>query len=192
VVALAPSAFADTWKDKPNAVTQVGLRRIAEADQRAARVEAAKQADALHVGLDHDDPIWVEAYNQALMHACLGFALTQPEDMMQPLWPLQFDVLPHRLTEGGVERLFDELELLTVLASPSRPEASDVALLELAERLRTGTFWPSLHVPDEDLADLEEGARNEVLARRRVRLEIHIRRVLAFALELAAGEPLTP
>lgn len=190
VVSLFPSAFADTWKDKPVEPVQVGIKRIAEADQRAARVEAAKTADALHATSTHDDPIWIEAYNQALMHACLGFALTQPGDMTQPLWALQFDVLPHRLTEGGVERLFDELELLTVLDSPSRPEVGDAALDDFAERLRAGTFWDALCVPDEDLAGLDEPLRRQALARRRVRLEVQIRRVLAFALELAAGEPL--
>ncbi len=112
--------------------------------------------------------------------------------MAQPLWPLQFDVLPHRLTDGGVERLFDELELLTVLDSPSRPEASDAALADFAERLRAGTFWRDVRVPDEDLTGLDEPLRRQVLARRRVRLEIQIRRVFAFALELAAGEPLAP
>jgi hypothetical protein len=190
VVALPPNAFADTWKDKPNQPLRIGLKRIAEADQRAARVEAAKKADALHPSCPHDDPIWVEAYNQAVMHACLGFALTHPDDLAQPLWPLQFDVLPHRLAEGGVERLFDELELLTVLDSPSRPEASDETLADFAERLHAGTFWGEMHVPDEDLAGLDEPLRRQALARRRVRLEVQIRRVLAFALELAAGEQL--
>jgi hypothetical protein len=192
VLSLPPSAFADTWKDKPAQPTRVGIKRIAEADQRAARVEAAKKADALHPSCTHDDPIWVEAYNQALMHACIGFALTQPEDLTQPLWSLQFDVLPHRLAEGGVERLFDELELLTVLDSPSRPEASDAALADFTERLRSGAFWATLRIPDDGLEGLDEPLRREALARRRVRLEIQIRRVLAFALELAAGEPLAP
>jgi hypothetical protein len=192
VISLPPSAFADTWKDKPAQLTRIGLKRIAEADQRAARVEAAKKADALHPAGTHDDPIWVEAYNQALMHACLSFALTQPEDATQPLWPLQFDVLPHRLTDGGVERLFDELELLTVLDSPSRPEASDAALGDFSERVRSGAFWATLHVRDDGLDGLDETLRRQALARRRVRLEVQIRRVLAFALELAGGESLAP
>ena len=192
VLSLLPNAFADTWKDKPTQAVAVGLKRIAEADQRAARVEAAKKADALHPDLAHDDPIWIEAYNQALMHACLGFALTQPEDMSQPLWPLQFDVLPYRLAEGGVERLFDELELLTVLDSPSRPEATDAQIADFAERLGSGALWTTLRVPEDDLVGVEEGLRRQALARRRVRLEIQIRRVLAFALELADGEPLAP
>jgi hypothetical protein len=192
VLSLLPNAFADTWKDKSAHPVMVGLKRIAEADQRAARVEAVKKVDALHQDLVHDDPIWIEAYNQALMHACLGFALTRPDDMTQPLWPLQFDVLPHRLTEGGVERLFDELELLTVLDSPCRPEATDVALADFTVRLGAGEFWTTLSVPDHDLAGMEEPLRRQALARRRVRLEVQIRRVLAFALELAAGEPLVP
>jgi hypothetical protein len=171
---------------------RVGLRRIAEADQRAARVEATKRADALHAGSLHDDVIWVEAYNQALMHGCLGFALTQPDDVGQPLWALQFDVLPQRLTDGGVARLFDELELLTVLEGPSRPEATDEALGELAERLQMGTFWSGLRVPSADLAGLDEKSRARRLAERRVRLEVQVRRVLAFAIELAAGAPLAP
>jgi hypothetical protein len=190
VLPMPLNAFADTWKDKPAQPLLVGLKRIAEADQRAARVEAVKKAEALHADLAHDDPIWVEAYNQALMHACLGFALTRPEDLTQPLWPLQFDVLPHRLTEGGVERLFDELELLTVLDSPSRPEATDAALADFAVGLGSGEFWTTLSVPDHDLAEIEEPLRRQALARRRVRLEVQIRRVLAFALELAEGADL--
>jgi hypothetical protein len=190
VVTLPPNAFADTWKDKPETPVQVGVRRIAEADQRAARVEAQKRADILHPDVLHDDPVWVEAYNQALMHACLGFALTKPEDMTQPLWPLQFDVLAHRLSQGGTARLYDELELLTVVGGTSRPEATDEALATFAERLRAGTFWSELHVDGADLAELAEPLRAEALRRRRMQREIQIRRVLAFALELAEGSAL--
>lgn len=163
VVRLAPTAWSEKWPDRPAVPVDVGIARIGEGHQMQARADAAQTADRMHPEMSHDSPVWITTYNQAVMLGCIAAALTKPNNRHEPLWPQQAEILPKRITTAGAERLFDELELVTVIEGPTRPEATDQQLFELGEDLTTGAFWLDMPVT-------------------RAR---HIRRLLAFAIELA-------
>lgn len=141
----------------------VGIMRIGEAHQMDARSEAVKTASRLHPNAARTNEDWLLTYNQSVMLNCVAAALCDPNNRFKPLWPMQTEIFPSRITTSGLERLFDELELVTVIEGPTRPEATDKQIAELAEDLMTGDFWQDMP-----------------MARAR-----HIRRLLAFAIDLA-------
>lgn len=131
-VKLAPSGFADTWDGKPEAPVEMGLRLIPEGELATARSVAVKSAMQLHPELDERSDIWLEAYNQALMHWAIAHALCRPDDVTQPFWEMAEDLVPIALNSAGTLRLYEELELLTVLESPLSPEIDDVGIETLS------------------------------------------------------------
>lgn len=141
--------------------------RIGEGHQMAARSAAIATANRHHPGIAHSDDAWLLTYNQAVMLECVAAALCDHKNRHKPLWPMQSEVLPGRITTAGLERLFDELELVTVYEGPTRPEATIDQINGLAEDLGSGAFWQDMP-----------------MARAR-----HIRRLLAFVIELSE-EPL--
>jgi len=163
VIDFHPTGWSEKWIERPNAPIKVGIARIGEHHQMAARSAAIATADRLHPKGGRDSREWLESFNQALMHGCIAAALCKPHNRHEALWPQQAELLPVRVTTAGAERLFDELELVTVIEGPTRPEATSEQLFELGDDLTTGLFWQDMPMA-------------------RVR---HIRRLLAFVIELA-------
>jgi hypothetical protein len=122
VVRLPPSGFADR-PDKPEEPIEIGIRRVAEADTMQARAVAVQKAARMHGGevLDQND-IWLETYNQALMHWLIAMAACQPGDVNAPMWEMAEDMVPRILSTGGTLRLFEEIESLMIDDSPLSPE----------------------------------------------------------------------
>lgn len=141
VVELKPNAFADTYEDKPTEPVRIGLRLCAELDGMQARSVAAQTATRNHPELGPADDVWVEAYNQALMHYVVAAGTCHPDNVAEPYWDMAYDVVPRALSELGTIRLFDELELLKVTESPLSPEATNEDLDEIIELLRSGAMW---------------------------------------------------
>lgn len=163
VIKLHPTAWSEKWPERPEYPMDVGVRRISEQDQMNARIEATRAADRAHPDDRRASQEWLDTYNQAVMHGCIAHALCRHDNRHEPLFKMQTEVLPSRLTTAGVERLFDELELITVIEGPTRPEATAEELYDLGNDLVSGEFWQDMP-----------------MARAR-----HIRRLLAFAIELA-------
>jgi len=140
-VKLPPSGFADTWENKPKASVEIGLRLLSEADLAGARAVGVQQANALHPELDERSDIWVEAFNQTLMHYAIALGTCQPDHVEQPFWEMAEDVVPLALSEGGMLRLWSELELLTLIESSVTPEIDEDGLARLVELLQAGGAW---------------------------------------------------
>jgi hypothetical protein len=174
-VLLPPSAFRDTgvaipgalWK-KPSEPVEVGLRTLGDAERTWAMEQGVKAADRAYPDMSHDDPEWIERRNTGVIHFSLVRAVCKPDNRYEPFWPLQERSLPRFLEEAAIDRLWEELELVSVADGVLRDEASDEDLAELARDLATGALWEGLSV----------GRARKV------------RRVLAFAIELAQGEVL--
>lgn len=144
VIHLPPSAFADTSSDKPLEPVAVGIKLISEGDTEGADVAARQRAERMHPERGPDDPIWDRAYNEALMVYAVAVGHCHPDSIHEPLWDMAFDTVPRILTTAGIERLFDEIELIKLADSPLRPEASDDELATLSKVLATGTVWQTM------------------------------------------------
>lgn len=136
-ILLPPSAFADS-PQKPLEPRLVGLRLLSEGDLQAARSAAILKADRLHKTLPPDDPLWVETFNAALMLGAAVRALCNPEDTHRDYWEFQRGTAEMALSQGGVERIWDELEQLKIETSPTSPELSADDLRLLQDRLGQG------------------------------------------------------
>lgn len=123
-VTVPPSAFAQTWADRPTEPIQLGLRTVSsDTDLAEARSLADKRTRELHPNTPETSDVWVEAYNQQLMGAALARAITSAECVDLPYWELQDVVVPRVLTAEGKRMLWLELEALTLQTSPLTPEA---------------------------------------------------------------------
>jgi len=171
-VTLPPSAFRDTgvsvpgalWK-KPSEPIEIGLRTLGDVERTWAMEQGVKAADKAYPRMPHDDPEWIERRNTGVIHASLVRAVCKPDNRYEPFWPMQDRTLPRFLEEAAVDRLWEELELVSVADGVLRDEASDEALAELCADLTSGALWKGMSV----------GRARKV------------RRVLAFAIELAQG-----
>lgn len=143
-VLLPPSAFADTWADKPDEPVLVGVRIIGEGDMMEARGVAARTADKFHPGSGPHDDVWIEAFNQSLMHYAIATATCHPDNAAEPFWDMAYDVVPCALSEGGALRLFDEIETLKVTESPLAAEATAEELQTLATLIQSGDLWEGM------------------------------------------------
>lgn len=108
-----------------------------------ASAEAAKEAVA--DGRTGDDAI--RFYNEALMVWALGYACCDPNNATLPYWESGDESVRAALTPEAVAYLFGELELAHAAESPTRPEADDVDLADLAVLLMTPDDWAALSGP---------------------------------------------
>ncbi len=131
VVTVPPSAFADTWRLKPKAPIEIGIRLIADADFDKARTHAAKIAAEVP-----DPDARIEAYNEALMQWAVARATCKPENAQEDFWRASQDVVPIALTDDGLTLLFHELQNLKIEQSPLIGEAKDAELEELGKLLQ--------------------------------------------------------
>lgn len=136
IATIPPSAFAETWADRPMEAIRVGLRTVSsDTDLAEARALADKRVRERHPTTSEDSPVWIEAYNEELMGAALARAITSADCVDLPYWDLQDAVVPRVLTPQGKRSLWLELEILTLQTSPLTPEvALPEALAALEER----------------------------------------------------------
>ena len=144
VVTLPPSGFAD-GPQKPAEPRDMGLRLLSEGDLQAARAYAAKATARAMKGIDPSADVWIEAYNNELMLGAICAALCHPEDSSRDYWEIQRQSAPTYLSQGGIERLWDELEMLKIKSAPTAPEASPADVLLLASRLTELAY--AAHLP---------------------------------------------
>lgn len=138
-VVVKPDAFVATWSDRPTTDVAIGLRLIAHDDVSTARAHAAKTANAAHPDVDIEDaanwPLWVEAFNDALMLWIVARALCDPNDASQAWRPFQAaptDMASDYLTPGGLRFLFDRWEKMRIETDPVAREADGDEIAELA------------------------------------------------------------
>jgi hypothetical protein len=143
-VRLKPSAWADTWEGKATAPELVGVRLVAEADLARARGEAERTAAKLHPRLDERSAVWVQAYDQALMHFVIACALCLHDDVSEPLFEMQEFVISHRLSSAGTLRLWDAYEELRIVDSPLSPEIGEEGAAALAAVITQDAWWDAL------------------------------------------------
>jgi hypothetical protein len=143
---LPPSAFAQTWRERPREAARVGLRLVGEkrieAAESHARAELREARARLEGDLSQDEKVsLVDRYNTALMQFVLAEACCDADNVEALFFPksslttIEVAFPPHTLLA-----LWEEYEALAVATSPARPQASpdDLrmlagALLELAD-----------------------------------------------------------
>jgi hypothetical protein len=159
---VPPSAFADTYYDRPTDPICVGLRTIADGDVNAARSQAQKWADKSHPNATLEDPerfsIWIECYNDALLRWMVARGTCDPNDVTQS--PECWNVAPEdqvreALTSDGVLLVYDEWERMRVSVDPTKRDAGDGEILE---------GLPKLLPFAKDLPSLRRGRLRRLLA----------------------------
>lgn len=139
-VVVRPDAFDPKWGDRPTSEVAIGLRPIGNAIPKLARAQAAKTANADHPDVDPDDPInwplWVEAFNDALILAIVAHGMCDPNDVTLPWKPFEAapeDMARDYLTPGGARYIFDRWEKMRIDTDPTAPEISDDELVGLPD-----------------------------------------------------------
>jgi hypothetical protein len=133
-VTLPPSAFKP-GKDAPREPVTFGIRILSEGDTLALRRDAHAAACKAFPDLKPGHQAWVAHYNQILMlNGCVE-AVCDKDDRFRPWHEMQKSLLPRLLGPGGVERIWDELEELTIETAPTSPEASPEDLVRLSTYL---------------------------------------------------------
>lgn len=131
------SAFSDAWKARPRSPVCAGFRALSASDVREIRNMASEEAWKLHER-PLDEPNRVDAFNDALMRLAVARSSCDPNDVERP-WAIlgvaADDNVAIALSVGGVKMLYDEVERASVLASPTRTDATDADLLELFDLL---------------------------------------------------------
>ncbi|HEY1956693.1 MAG TPA: hypothetical protein VGH28_13830 [Polyangiaceae bacterium] len=133
------SAFSDAWKARPKAPVCAGFRALSAADVREIRNMASEEAWKLHER-PLDEANRIDAFNDALMRLAVARSSCDPNDVERPwsvLGVARDDNVAIALSEGGVKMLYDEVERASVLASPTRADATNADVLELFDLLET-------------------------------------------------------
>lgn len=192
-VLLRPSCFSERWENRPTETVKVGLRRATADELLSAHVEAAKKADAYHPGEDHSSELWQTTYQTIRFHYVLGYVISDEADVTEPpvFWSFQDgsimispsptggSAISRFFSRDGLGRLYDALELLTLLDNPTWPLATDRQIEDLVDQLGEGTFFASIAPgagPDDPEAQEERSAS----------VDRQIRRLFGYILHLHA------
>lgn len=131
VVAVPPSAFADTWMRKPHAPQRVGLRLVSETELTAAQSAAASSAwfDVPEVS---DIEARVEAYNDNLITNVLAQVCVQADDISKPYFaPSPEALIREALNAGGIRHLWAAYTSLAIGDGELSPEATAAEIATL-------------------------------------------------------------
>ena len=138
VETIPPSGFADTWKNRPHAPVQIGLRLVGEDIIAHAQANAMEFAREYHPTIENDvdRDVRIEAYNAALMREILVHACCSPTDVDEPFFKeTPQDTFRAALRDVTVRRLWEAYERLSRSTSPLTAEASDDDVTSLATTL---------------------------------------------------------
>lgn len=130
VLSVPPWVWAQTWADRPVEPVAMGLRTLSAQDLDDARSGAASKASKAHPSATTSNPVWIEAYNSALMLSALGRALCSPDCADVPYWDFPDLIAPGAIepTRGAVW-LWSELEVATVGGAALGGEPGPLELL---------------------------------------------------------------
>lgn len=134
-VVLEPSAYADSWADKPRESVAIGLSPLSEEQAQICKAEAAKWALENYPDLAHDDPLLNEACEDRLVTLAVARATCSPNDARQPFFQCADDDVPEAFRPDTIRRLWDELERITIASSAVTPEVNAEDLAELRDLL---------------------------------------------------------
>lgn len=150
-VTLPPSAFADSWRRKPQEPIKVGLRLVSEQALEQAERMAAQAAWDIHARVeDHD--LRVGVFNDHVVTNTLAQACVLAEDVTKHFFaPGPEDLIRQALTPGGIRRLWAEYERAVIEDCPTGEEPDAEELRALAELVASG------------LADLDPTKRRPAL-----------------------------
>jgi len=145
-VTLPLNCWEDSQSDKPAGPLPIGLKLPSETDVGIAESEAEKMAErGNHVEYDEK----IKAYNRALICELVARCSTLAADVTAPFWEMGALDVGRRLTSDGVQRLWQELEVIRTASDASMPEIDPVEgfahLLAIWER---GIAWD--HLPREE------------------------------------------
>lgn len=135
IVVLPPTAFADDWREKPDADVAVGLSLLSESDIETARAEAARRAWSDHPE-ERDLENRVDAFNDRLMTILVGRSLCDPNNAARPwdhLQGLAEEGARERLTPAGIKKVYDELEAMMIGTSPTRAPIEDDQMFDIVD-----------------------------------------------------------
>lgn len=166
---LAPGAWTTEWDGRPTEPVTVGMRRISAATRLQANAEAIARADRAmpEHRRDRADPEWRACFDIAFLHYLLGYALCHPQDVKRPLWedqdgqltladrdpkPGAIPLVSRRITDEGLLRCYDELELCERRAGVGRRAAKDGELRRLGAILADGSLLASLRTVESEEA----------------------------------------
>lgn len=132
---LPPSAFADTWAERPGEPVNVGLRSISEEELSKAIYMATKTAWEDFPDAATDPDLRLEAYNDNLITNVLARALVDEKDIDRPYFAPAPEVrIRAALTSGGIRHLWSAYQETAAAGNPVGEQASadDVAALRSA------------------------------------------------------------
>lgn len=131
------SAFSDAWQGRPKLPVCAGFRPLSGDDARSIKSAASKEAFELHPR-DIDEANRIDAYNDCLMRLAVARSACDPNNVERPWDVLGLaadDNVAIALSVEGIAMLYDDVERVSVLASPTRTDATDADLLELFDLL---------------------------------------------------------
>jgi hypothetical protein len=132
VVTLPRSAFKPTWDERPVEDALVGISVVSVADVADAKAQAAAYANRMGDDVDAR----VDLYNDALVSLLVARGTTNPHNVREPYFGLMADdQVSLALTPDGARRLYEEIVVTAVEASPLAPEASDDVLVDMLVRI---------------------------------------------------------
>lgn len=137
---LQPSAFADSYAQKPSVDVAVGLRFISQGEIDTARQEAERIARRFYEDFASRDlevsrePL-EDAYNDAFLALVIAAATCDPNDLTRPYFEFAEDTVRRALTPEALRRLWDDVVILHKGSVEARHEATDEEIQVLAQSL---------------------------------------------------------
>ncbi len=125
VEVLPPSAFADTYKQRPSGPIRIGLRLVSEAESAIAQGAAAVLAAETHPN-SADAELWLETYNNSLICDVLARVCCEADDVSKAYFaPAPESLIRAALAPGGIRRLWESYQLLAIEEGVLHREATD-------------------------------------------------------------------
>lgn len=159
---MPPGGWSAAWSERPREPVLIGLRRPSVEQRQQASKDALARADRMvpeHRRVAHD-PFWRAAYEVALISYLLGYAFCDAEDHTRPFWRDQDGHLMlveggdgaagdcpltnRRLSDEGLTRAYDELEVLGRMDGIGRRRARDGEVVRLGAALADGSILAAL------------------------------------------------
>lgn len=145
LVELPLSAWAEDQPDRPHVPIGMGIRMLSELDRQGARDEALKFSTNFTAATYEDQ---THIYNDALVAELVARAACQMADVTLGFFDGGAMDVRRRLTTGGVQRLFNELEALEAKADPAMPEIDEAGFSQLITLYGRGVWEKGLEPAD--------------------------------------------
>lgn len=139
VIELSTKSFDVKWSARPKgAAVACGLRTVGAGGVDSARANGGAYAKNLHPR-EEQDPLWEEAYNDALLREYVGQGICDPNDINKaPTWMRTPETESVFFTPEALRHLFDELQKVASQESPAARPLDDVELMQLVTLVAAG------------------------------------------------------